>query len=87
MNCYNPKNRHSKECMWFLLPLYKVIARVRVTLKKEKAILRKCKRISSKINKLYVTVTFTVGFLSALLTPVLCIYEKVANVMRGFIDI
>ena len=38
-----------------------------------------CSSDPSKINKLYVAVTFTVGFLSALLTPFLCIYEKVAK--------
>ena len=50
------------------------IACVRVTLKK--VIVRKRKGISSKMIKLYVTVTFTVGFLSALLAPFLCVYEK-----------
>ena len=30
------------------------------------------------------TVTFTVGFLSALLTPFLCIYEKVAKLAYYF---
>ena len=30
------------------------------------------------------TVTFTVGFLSALLTPIVCTYEKVAKLGRYF---
>ena len=43
--------------------------------------------VSSKINKLYVTVTFTVGFFSALLTPFLCIYEKVQSAKWGITSV
>ena len=39
----------------------------------EKSHCEKMKGNLFKINKLHVTVTFTVGFLSALLTPFLCI--------------